>query len=322
MDRQAVMVNIKYYKILVSVLIVITLCSCGKKKQEEAPNNNSERGTLTLKIDGQVALQEVKNFVSLGIRDSGTPGAKQAATYIASSLKELGIDPIIDEFTEKSGNGEITFRNITGIIPGKSKKTIIITSHYDTKSGISDNFIGANDGGSSTGLLLALAKRLKTEEPMPANIILAFLDGEECIKHYGITDGLHGSKYLAKTLVGNQLKKNIKAVIVLDMIGDSDLNISIPRNSTPQLISLAFNAAKTTGTRKYLSLSDSMILDDHVPFLKNGIPAIDLIDFEFGSTTGKNDYWHTTNDTMDKISANSLQIVGNIVLEMIRQLQE
>ena len=299
--------------------MLLVICSCGKKDKAETEVSTSKNVAIT--IDGNVALAEVRSFVSLGARDSGTLGAKQAATYIASSLKELGIDPLIDEFTEKSRNKKMTFRNVTGIIPGTERKTVILGSHYDTKSGITDNFAGANDSGSSTGLLLALAAKLKEHEAMPFDILLAFLDGEECVKHYGSTDGLHGSKRLAATLVGNQTADRVMAVIILDMIGDRDLHIAIPRNSTPSLISLAFDAANKTGARSYFSLSDSMILDDHVPFLKAGMPSIDLIDFTFGSAYGKNDYWHTTNDTMDKISADSLEVTGNVILEMLNQLR-
>lgn len=307
----------KSYRIYICLILLFTFCSCGKK------GGNSVTTAIKSNvptIDGNVALTEVRHFVSLGARDSGTPGAKQAATYIASSLKELGIDPLIDEFSDDIGSDKITFRNITGIIHGTKRKTVIIASHYDTKSGISDDFIGANDSGSSTGLLLALAAKLKREPPMPYDIILAFLDGEECIKRYNSTDGLHGSKRLAATLVSNKIADRVLAVIILDMIGDKNLNISIPRNSTPKLISLVFNAAHAAGSRQHFSLSDSMILDDHVPFLRAGMPAIDLIDFEFGSAPEKNDYWHTTNDTMDKLSAESLEITGNVVLEMLSQM--
>ena len=309
----------KSYKTYIITLMLLVLCSCGKKNKQEATKSTSNHVAMT--IDGNVALTEVKSFVSLGARDSGTPGAKQASTYIASSLKELGIDPIIDEFTEKSRNKDMIFRNVTGIIPGTHRKTVILGSHYDTKSGITDDFSGANDSGSSTGLLLALAAKLKKQEPMPFDILLAFLDGEECVKHYGSTDGLHGSKRLSATLVGNQTADRVLAVIILDMIGDRDLQIAIPRNSTPSLISLAFDAAKKTGARSYFSLSDNMVLDDHVPFLNAGMPSIDLIDFTFGSAYGKNDYWHTTNDTMDKISADSLEVTGNVVLEMLNSLR-
>ncbi len=309
----------KSYKTLMPILAIILFCSCSKKENTKK-NNNPNTNNTTLQIDGNKAFAEVKSFVSLGARDSGTEGAKQAATYIASSLKELGIDPLIDEFSDDIGSDKITFRNITGIIHGTKRKTVIIASHYDTKSGISDDFIGANDSGSSTGLLLALAAKLKTQPPMPYDIILAFLDGEECIKLYNSTDGLHGSRHLAATLASNKIADRVLAVIILDMIGDKNLNISIPRNSTPKLISLVFDAAHAVGSRQHFSLSDSMILDDHVPFLRAGMPAIDLIDFKFGSTPEKNDYWHTTNDTMDKLSAESLKITGNVVLEMLSQM--
>jgi glutaminyl-peptide cyclotransferase len=271
-------------------------------------------------LNGSKALHEVTQFVQLGPRDSGTPGAKVAAEYLARRLKEIGLDADIDEFTDRTPSGETKFRNVTGRLIGNSPGLIILVSHYDTKSGISDDFSGANDSGSSTGLLLALARFYKQSDWQGPSLFFSFVDGEECMKNYGRHDGLHGSRRQAAVLTEGRLSADVKAVIVLDMIGDRDLQVTIPRNCDPGLRRLALQCAHDEGVRPQFSLLRSAMTDDHVPFLEAGMPAIDLIDFQFGSAPGKNDYWHTPQDTLDKLSPDSLQLVGRVTIRMINGL--
>ena len=273
-------------------------------------------------VNGQRALAEVENFVRIRPRDSGTEGARKAAEYLAMRLESLDIEPVIDAFTDKTPKGDVEFRNVWGVIPGKSDELVILASHYDTKAGIAEDFVGANDSGSSTGLLLELARILRESSRPGPEIVIVFFDGEECMQEYDEDDGLHGSRYLAKSLIENLRFSRVRAMILLDMIGDKDLNVTIPRNSTPKLVSMAFAAAKAEGARRKFGLYDSKwgILDDHVPFLRGGMPAIDLIDFEFGSKPGANDYWHTSEDTLDKLSAESLELVGRVIVRMLNQL--
>ena len=271
-------------------------------------------------FDANRAYTEVKDFCELGPRVSGTEGAKRAALYLSNRLTEIGIPNEIDEFQDQSAGQKRFFHNVLGTLKGKSDGLIILASHYDTKGGINDSFTGANDSGSSTGLLLELARTLSRLPESECGFIFAFFDGEECVNNYGVSDGLHGSRRMAETLVKNATVGNIKAVIVLDMIGDRDLTVTIPRNSTPELKSLVFEAAHEAGVRNKFSLYRTAILDDHVPFLEKGIPAIDIIDFEFGSSPGKNDYWHTDQDTLDKISPASLKAIGSVTLIMLRKL--
>jgi len=271
-------------------------------------------------FDADKAYTEVKDFCELGPRVSGTEGAKRAALYLANRLTELGVPSEIDEFQDRSVGQKCIFRNVIGTLKGKSNAFIILASHYDTKSGIDDQFTGANDSGSSTGLLLELARTLaKLPEP-ECGFIFVFFDGEECVRNYSASDGLHGSRRMAETLVRNGTAGNIRAVIILDMIGDKDLTVTIPKNSTPELKSLAFEAAHEAGVRNKFSLYRTAILDDHVPSLRKGIPAIDIIDFEFGSAPGRNDYWHTDQDTLDKISPASLKAIGSVTLIMLKKL--
>ncbi|MEI6788350.1 MAG: M28 family metallopeptidase [bacterium] len=183
-----------------------------------------------------------------------------------------------------------------------------------------EGFVGANDSGSGVGVLLALAPILKSGTNERPSVMLAFLDGEECQVNYGPNDGLHGSRHLVAGLVASGRARAVRAMILLDMIGDRDLNVAIPRNGTPELISAVFKAAEANGTREKFSLSRQGVLDDHQPFLDVGMPAVDLIDFDYGSVPGANDYWHTPADTVDKLSPASLETVGRVVLRMLNGL--
>lgn len=248
-----------------------------------------------------------------------TPGAERAAQWLKEKLLSNGVKTaMIDTFTDKTPLGEATFHNVEAVIPGQTPRTILLLSHFDTKSGISPSFQGANDSGSSTGLLLELARLIAASGTPRYTIQIAFLDGEECHINYDAQDGLHGSRHMAKKI--KREKRDLAAVILMDMIGDRDLHIQLPHNGTGSLRARALRAADATGDRSHIGLYDGVILDDHQPFLDAGFPAVNLIDFAFGDAPGKNNYWHTTHDTLDKLSAESLAITGRIVLEMINQL--
>ncbi len=270
-------------------------------------------------FDGQRAFAEVDALVEFSPRDAGTPGGRKAAEHIFQRLESFGIEAKIDTFTDMTPEGKKTFHNVIGQIRGKADRWIILGSHFDTMPGI-DNFQGANDSGSSTGVLLELARILAPQEPN-AGILFAFFDGEEGIAHYIPGDGLHGSRRLAAQLVESGTHKKAEAMVLLDMVGDKDLHFTIPANSSSALVKEVLNAAHATGHRDRFSLSRGMsITDDHVPFLGIGIPAIDIIDFKFGSVPGENDYWHTEADNMESISAESLQTTGEIMLQLLKQL--
>ena len=272
-------------------------------------------------FDGQRAFAEVEALVAFSPRDAGTDGGKQAANHIFHRLESFGIEARIDLFSDMTPEGEKIFRNVIGQIPGKNGRWIILGSHFDTMPGI-ENFQGANDSGSSTGVLLELARMLMEHEMAPeVGIFFAFFDGEEGIADYIPGDGLHGSRRLASQLFESGTRKKVDAMILLDMVGDRDQHFKIHGNSSPELVRAVLNAAHTAGHRNRFSLAlESAITDDHVPFLEIGIPAIDIIDFQFGSVPGLNDYWHTEADNLDNISAESLGIIGEITLNLVEQL--
>jgi len=271
-------------------------------------------------VNGERAFEEVRKLVAIKPRHSGSEGAERAANHLLAALKPFVDTCQIDAFEDETPRGPITFRNVTGVL-GRGATLVILASHYDTKSGISDDFQGANDSGSSTGLLLELARVLHEQERLPFSVMFAFFDGEECMKSYGRKDGLHGSKRLVEQLRKGGYLSYVRALILLDMIGDRDLTVTIPRNTDRELMGMAFDAARAAGIRNRFSLLKSNIIDDHVPFVEAGVPAIDLIDFHHGSGPGLNDYWHTEQDTLESISPDSLKSIGQVVVYMLNALQ-
>lgn len=271
-------------------------------------------------IDGRRARAEVAAFVALGPRDSGTPGAQKAAEWIAARVGETGLETRINEFQEQTPHGPMTFRNVIATRAGDRRDLIIVGAHYDTKSGIPD-FQGANDSGSGVGLLIEIARALAAAPAGGPEIRLAFFDGEECRDHYGPGDGLHGSRRMALELARSDRAGDVKAVLVLDMIGDRHLTVTLPRNGAPPLFTAVFDAARAEGVRNSFRFYEGPILDDHEPFRVAGFPVVDLIDFEYGSAPGRNDYWHTPQDSLDKLSAESLAIVGRVTIRVLNTFQ-
>lgn len=304
-------------KMLISLLLSATLLAgCG---EQAAPSAASSRLTFTA-AQATNALAHVSAFVAeCTPRDAGTPEAERAAAWLHSRLCAKGVGASIDRFAEPTPRGTQTFANVLATIQGTGDEWILLLSHFDTMNGIGKGFQGANDGGSSTGLLLELATAGLPRNALKHNILCAFLDGEECLYGYSDRDGFHGSKHLAKAM--KREGRKIKAVILMDMVGDRDLKITIPRNSTPDLRVLALEAAEATGNRDKIGLFDGFIYDDHSAFFDLGFPAVDLIDFSYGSRPGENDFWHTPKDTLDKLSADSLLVTGQIVLEMLNRLE-
>jgi glutaminyl-peptide cyclotransferase len=269
-------------------------------------------------LSGNRALKEVELLVEISPRDSGTAGANQAAQHIASRLTSFGYRPTVNPFLANCPKGETPFFNVIAERKGLRDEWIVIGSHFDTKSGIGPKFQGANDSGSSTGLVLELARYLQQHRP-DLSILFAFFDGEECMVQYSNCDGLQGSRQLAQRLKNSGRK--IHGVIILDMVGDKDLTLTIPSNVDYKLLGHAFDAAQEMGQRDRLMMYSAM-LDDHCPFIEAGYPAIDLIDFFYGSSPGLNDFWHTPEDSLDKLSPESLQFTGDLVLNMIHRISQ
>jgi glutaminyl-peptide cyclotransferase len=286
------------------LLVFFNLFS-GCSQQEPAPQTDSGN-----------AMKLVDSLVAFGQRYAGSQANKRQAEFIVKTLHDYGCVPKVQVFTKSTVIGKVTFRNIEAVITGKEERFVIIGSHYDTKMlDKKTRFEGANDGASSTALLLEMIRSIKLSGKIPpVTIKFVFFDGEECFNEYSDTEGLYGSRFYAENLRMQGEIERCSAVIILDMIGDKDLNIAIPSDSDTKLASSLFAAAERLGFRSKFDYYKSPILDDHVPFQKLGIPSIDIIDFEFGPG---NCYWHTSEDNRTNISEKSMKIVGDTVLEMV-----
>ena len=273
--------------------------------------------------DAHVAFAAASNLVERCTpRDAGTLRGRLAAHWILDRVSRSGVDATLDKFRAPTPDGEKPFANV--IVEFLGTKTnaawIVVMSHFDTMPNIGEGFQGANDGASTSGLLIALANAIRRTGRPAENIALVWTDGEECRKSYGPNDGFQGSKYLADTY--RERRRVVKAALCVDMLGDKDLNITIPANTTPILKDITLAAAKRIGAEKKIVYKDDIVVkDDHSAFLELGYPSIDLIDFDFGSAPGLNDWWHTPNDTLDKVSTASLLISGRLTAEILNTLQ-
>jgi Zn-dependent M28 family amino/carboxypeptidase len=238
---------------------------------------------------------------------------KKTQAWLVGQLKQLKCEVIQDDFTAQTPRGPIAMKNIVARFPGTSKRAVVFTGHYDTKYFPKFTFVGADDGGSSAGFLLEMAHTL-AGRPRTDDVYLAWFDGEEAFGEWSATDSLYGSRHLAERWAREGLLGRIKALINVDMIGDKNLGIMQEQNSSPALLKLVWATAERYGYGKYFLNTGGPTEDDHMPFLKRGVPALDLIDFD-------KDYWHTERDTMDKVGAHSFDVVGAVLLEVLKQLE-
>jgi Zn-dependent M28 family amino/carboxypeptidase len=269
-------------------------------------------------FSGAEALQFTKKAVSFGARPAGTEENQKLQAYIKSELKSFGCEVIEDQFTASTPLGPKQMKNIIGRVAGKSGKAVVITGHYDTKMMPGTFFVGANDGGSSTGLLLELAK-VVCRQPQKNEIDLVWLDGEEAFVQWTATDSLYGSRHLAQKWQADGTLKRVKALINVDMIGDKDLALVAESNSSEWLRTLVWNTAKELGYGRQFPQMAGAIEDDHIPFLRAGVSALDLIDFDYGPN---NAYWHTDKDTLDKLGTTSFDVIGKTLIRVMRKLEE
>jgi len=269
--------------------------------------------------DAQLAYRTAAGLVKdCTPRNAGSIRGRLAAEWILDHVSRTGVDATLDVFTAPVYADTAQFANVVVELPGTDPKApwVVVMSHFDTAPNVAPGFEGANDGASTTGLLVALAGVLRRAGRARDNVMLVWTDAEECRIAYVERDGFQGSKHLVETL--RRKGRAVKAAICLDMLGDRDLRIDLPANSTPALVKLTLMAAKTAGMAEKVSVCDSVVVkDDHSAFLEAKCPAIDLIDLTYGSAEGANDYWHTTKDTLDKISEESLLSSGRLVAELL-----
>ncbi len=270
-------------------------------------------------FNGAKALDYAREFVAIGPRWVASPGHAKAEQFLREHFQHDQLEE--DAFTANTPIGVVSLRNFIVRFPGKKNGVIVLGTHYETNYPLRNiNFVGANDGGSTTGLLLAIADELRPEvardKALPGySVWLVFFDGEEAFQSWSESDSTYGSRHLAAKWGRDGTLSKIKAFMLADMIGDKDLDIQRETRSTGWLVDLVAQAAKKFGYEHYFFQREEPVDDDHLPFVQRGVPSIDVIDLDYGPN---NSYHHTAQDTMDKISAHSLTIDGDVFLETIR----
>lgn len=265
-------------------------------------------------FDGAEALAFTGHAVAFGARPDGSAAIGKLRAYIHHELAARGCEVTADKFTANTPDGPVPMENIIAKFPGKSGRAIAITGHYDTKK--LANFVGANDGGSSTGFLLELASVLQGQ-PRTDDLYLVFFDGEEAIHEWSGTDSLYGSRHLAEKWTADGTNRRLKALINVDMIGDKNLKLVWDTSSAASLRTMFWDAADALGYAASFPRQGGAIEDDHIPFINAGVRSLDLIDFESQGT-----FWHTPKDTMDKLAAHSFEVVGTVLVRVIGELEQ
>ncbi|MDN5864864.1 MAG: M28 family peptidase [Gammaproteobacteria bacterium] len=265
-------------------------------------------------FNGRLAWQYTRKAVSFGPRPPGSQAHARLLEWLKNELD--GIDWETQRFTATTPGGAIPMTNLIARFPGTERGVIVIGGHYDTLSNRPD-FVGANDGGSSTGMLLALAKHFAAHPPEGPSVWLVWFDGEEAMRKWVGNDHTYGSRALVRQWQTDGTLARIRAVLVLDMIGDRHLNVAYSSTSTPWLMALVCRQARRIGAGATFCNYTKAIEDDDAPFRAAGVPAAVLIDFRYGLL---NEYWHTSEDTMNKLSPESFRVVGAVVLATLHVL--
>jgi hypothetical protein len=275
-------------------------------------------------FNGQRAFEDIRQLVAIGPRVAGTPGAQAARGYIKKQLQAAGLTVVEQPFEADTPLGRVTMVNLRATVPasrggaGPAARRLVIGGHYDTKRVKEFTFVGANDGGSSAAFLIELGRVLQRRaNPIP--IELLFLDGEEAVVEWEGTDHTYGSRHYVEAARQEGTLKNIQAFVLVDMIGDKDLLIKRETNSTPELADAILDAARRLGRREF-SPEPYPVEDDHLEFLAAGVPSVDLIDLEYYTSSGKL-AWHSAFDTMENVSADSLQAVGDVLLAALPAIE-
>jgi Zn-dependent M28 family amino/carboxypeptidase len=287
--------------------------SAASKPTETAPTADQTGG-----FDGARAYEHVAKLVSFGPRPPASEGIRRSQDYIISQLKNFGCEIDQDDFHASTPKGDVQMKNIIAKAPGTGQGIILLLTHYDTLSSV-ENFVGAEDSASSTGLMIEMARQLCGKKG-PNSVWIAFLDGEEAFVNWNQdNDHTYGSRELAARMALSGDLKRVRAVILADMIGQYNLSIQRQSDSPKWLNDLVWKTAARLGYKDIFVSQETQTSDDHDPFLERGVPALDIIDLNDYISAG---YWHTTQDTLDKVSPRSVAIVGHVILESVDELQK
>ena len=310
------------------IAVILLLAACG----HSSPSTETTQGApapaaaplfppappadTTGGFDGSRAYDHVKQLVAIGPHSAGTEGIRRAQGYIIGQLKSFGCAVEEQDFHADTPVGDVAMKNIVAKAPSTSPNIVIYASHYDSKR--LDNFVGANDGGSSTGVLLELARSLCARKNAES-FWLVFFDGEEAFNFNWVDpDHTYGSGEMAARLSLSGDLHRVKALILVDMVGPTNPLYRRESNSTPWLTELVWSTAARLGYGKIFDNSNNAIEDDHIPFVQRDVPATDIIDFE----SPVMEYWHNTKDTLDKVDPRTLAITGHVLIATVPELEK
>jgi glutaminyl-peptide cyclotransferase len=290
---------------------LLLLLACAPNAASVEPR--AARAASRAAFDSARAFAHLRALVAIGPRPPGSAGIQQARSYVTTQLKDLGLSPIEQPFEAQTPLGPMKMVNITVRLPGKRPERVIIGGHYDTKLFREFRFVGASDGGSSAAMLLELARVLKDRE-RPLTIELVFFDGEEAtLPDWTGTDHTYGSRHYVAAARKDGSLSAITGMILLDMVGDRNLTIRKETRSTPWMTAIIWDTARRLGHQSVFLDESFPVEDDHAAFLDAGIPAVDVIDLDYAQ-------WHTADDNLDAVSARSLQIVGDVIVESLPKI--
>jgi Zn-dependent M28 family amino/carboxypeptidase len=293
--------------------VVLFTCAC-VSAQTPADGQSTPAATF----DSARAFEHLKRIVEIGPRPAGSPGLQKTRDYIKAEMKAIGLEVREQAFEAQTPVGPVKMVNLRVTIPGASNTgRLIIAGHYDTKLFEDITFVGANDAGSSTAFLIEFARVLKDRKnALPIEIL--FLDGEEAYGEWETGNTWGSRHYVLEASQSAASLKQIKAMILVDMIADRQLTFKRDENSTPWLTDIIWSAARKLN-RPEFSAETTYVEDDHLPFIRAGIPAVDIIDLEYPDVSMR--YWHTAGDTLDKVSPHGLQVVGDVLLEALPAIE-
>ena len=265
------------------------------------------------KFDSNRAWEHLRQLVAIGPRPSGSAAIEQTRKYIKDQLAAAGLKVVEQAWDDETPLGRVHMVNLIATIPGTSPNRIAITGHYDTKLFREFRFVGASDGGSSAAFLIELARVLKARKNA-LTMEIVFLDGEEAVVEWRGNDHTYGSRHYVEAARRANMLGSLKAMVLVDMIGDRNLGIRRDSNSTGWLTDVVWGAAARLKLDNYFLPATTTIEDDHLPFIAAGVPSVDIIDLDYEA-------WHTKGDTLEAVSARSLQVVGDVLLAALPQIE-
>lgn len=304
-----------------------------ESNQQAVVVSNAPPPSSTGGFDGARAFEHVRHLVELGPRPPASDAIRQAQSYITGQLKSYGCHVEEHDFHASTPLGDLPMTNVVVKVPGTQPGIVLFATHYDTVR--LPNFVGADDGGSGVGTMLELARVLCSRKGK-LNTWIAFFDGEEAQGNWTDKNSIQwtkinntfGSREMAAEMALSGELKQVKAMILVDMIGPANLKIkrdikpnsdsdSLP-GSTPWLVNLIWEVAARLGYSDEF-VDDRYLVggDDHYSFINRGVAACDVIDFSVQDT-----YWHTPQDTLDKVDPRSLAIVGHVLVETLPVLEK